>query len=217
MVIELFKEAWKGGDTMPSKLEKEARALAEVFKVQVMGTPIFNKDPNSQQQQVINQSVDTVRLGHIFGVDMNASTKSIWDIYQTFATEVCEPVHKMIEWFGNRKPRIHGLIFTGGATKSAVMRNLVEHKLYDNRRGPLNNLDVNMNVEALSNGYLDPDLMVARGAAIYSAAKGNINNFMHDGDERHMLNVTPADVLPGRVLMAHHKVDESLEYIEVWT
>lgn len=75
------------------------------------------------------------------------STKAIWDIYIDIAKDVAEPVDKMLSWFEEaNRPRIDALIFTGGGTKSAVIRSLVEDRLYNEGSGPL------ANKEALSNG-----------------------------------------------------------------
>ena len=103
------------------------------------------------------------------------STTAIWDIYQRIAQEIADPVHTMLQWFEPTKaPRIDAvrthtaymtlstrsrltatnhrpipfppqLIYTGGGTKSAVTRMLVEGLLHTDGSGPL------VNAEALSN------------------------------------------------------------------
>lgn len=57
--------------------------------------------------------------------------------------------------------------------------------------------------------------MVARGAAIFGAGKGGVQTFLHDGDGKEMLNVSAADVLPGRVVLAERSEDGQMRYIEV--
>lgn len=93
-------------------------------------------------------------------------TKAIWDIYQRIAQEIADPVHKMLQWFQPTKaPRTDAvrtkttnmtlsarswltvttiapfhspqLIYTGGGTKSAVTRMLVEDLLHADGSGPL--------------------------------------------------------------------------------
>lgn len=62
---------------------------------------------------------------------------------------------------------------------------------------------------------LDLDLMVARGAAIFGAGKRGVHAFLHDGDDKEMLNVSAADVLPGRVVLAEQTVNGQLRYTDV--
>jgi hypothetical protein len=62
---------------------------------------------------------------------------------------------------------------------------------------------------------LDLDLMVARGAAIYGAGKGKLEEFLYEGDEKAVLNVSAADVLPGRVMLADRGEDGHLRYTMV--
>ncbi len=57
--------------------------------------------------------------------------------------------------------------------------------------------------------------MVARGAAIFGAGKGGRTQFMYDGDDKEVLNVSAVDVLPGRVLLADHGEDKQLRYTPV--
>jgi hypothetical protein len=48
------------------------------------------------------------------------NTKTIWDIYQRIAGEVCEPVFKMLSWFEKDKPKIDAVSVGGLCVVSRV-------------------------------------------------------------------------------------------------
>jgi hypothetical protein len=69
-VTKEFRAARPGELQMPEYFAWKARRLVEEFKVKVMGTPVLNKNPSSQQQRVMKQTVERVSLGELHGVDI---------------------------------------------------------------------------------------------------------------------------------------------------